>query len=154
MLFRMAEPFASVAWTLGMKYPKTLIDKSLMPPMDLRSSTHPDPSLYYNDDFEIFNVAWSKPFSNLAGYFYKLNTALPSSQSAVPSAQSVWLATESHSFDSGQLGYNYHSFGGTAPAIGTDTWKTPKNLHPGTYSYFCRVHPFMRGSFRVIKSKN
>ena len=20
---------------------------------------------------------------------------------------------------------------------------------PGTYTYFCRVHPFMRGSFRV-----
>src|SRR4051794_29213249 len=57
------------------------------------------------------------------------------------------------SFDSGQLGYNYHSLG-NAPAIGTDTWKTPKNLHAGTYSYFCRVHPFMRGSFRVVKPKN
>jgi plastocyanin len=64
------------------------------------------------------------------------------------------IANADVSFDSGQLGYNYHSFGGTAPAIGTDTWKTPKNLHPGTYTYFCRVHPFMRGSFQVIKSKN
>ena len=25
----------------------------------------------------------------------------------------------------------------------------PKTLSPGTYSYFCRVHPFMRGAFRV-----
>ena len=29
------------------------------------------------------------------------------------------------------------------------TWRTPKNLRAGLYTYFCRVHPFMRGSFRV-----
>ena len=24
-----------------------------------------------------------------------------------------------------------------------------RDLTPGTYAYFCRIHPFMRGSFRV-----
>ncbi len=52
-------------------------------------------------------------------------------------------------FDSGQLGFNHAGFG--APAVGRDTWETPTNLDPGTYSYFCRVHPFMRGSFRVTQ---
>jgi plastocyanin len=52
-------------------------------------------------------------------------------------------------FDSRQLGYNYAGFG--APAAGRDTWTTPKNLKPGTYTFFCRVHPFMRGSFRVTQ---
>ena len=51
-------------------------------------------------------------------------------------------------FDSGQLGFNYAGF--NAPAADRDTWKTPKSLKPGTYTYFCRVHPFMRGSFRVV----
>jgi plastocyanin len=53
-------------------------------------------------------------------------------------------------FDSGELGYNGRngSLGG-APASGTDTWKTPDNLPSGTYTYFCRIHPFMRGAFRV-----
>ena len=37
--------------------------------------------------------------------------------------------------------------------IGTTIYKTPKNLTPGTYAYFCRVHPFMRGAFRVVKDK-
>ena len=46
-------------------------------------------------------------------------------------------------FDSGELGN-----AGRA-AAGTHTWKTPKNLTPGTYTYFCRIHPFMRGAFRV-----
>ena len=50
-------------------------------------------------------------------------------------------------FDSGQLGFN-SSF--NAPAADRDTWSTPRNLNPGTYAYFCRVHPFMRGSFRVV----
>ncbi|MFL5845384.1 MAG: hypothetical protein ACJ762_11870 [Solirubrobacteraceae bacterium] len=37
--------------------------------------------------------------------------------------------------------------------VGTTIYKTPKNLNPGTYAYFCRVHPFMRGAFRVVKGK-
>jgi hypothetical protein len=37
--------------------------------------------------------------------------------------------------------------------VGSATWKTPKNLSPGTYTYFCRVHPFMRGAFRVVPGK-
>jgi hypothetical protein len=53
-------------------------------------------------------------------------------------------------FDSGELGYG-PSF--ATPAANRDTWRTPKNLRPGTYAYFCRVHPFMRGSFRVRARK-
>jgi plastocyanin len=56
------------------------------------------------------------------------------------------IANGPRTFDSGQLGTN-PPFGG--PAIGKITWQTPKGLDPGTYTYFCRVHPFMRGSFRV-----
>jgi plastocyanin len=64
------------------------------------------------------------------------------------------IADGPRSFDSGQLGFNFANvgFGGAhAPASDRDTWTTPKNLKPGTYTYFCRVHPFMRGSFRVVK---
>jgi plastocyanin len=51
-------------------------------------------------------------------------------------------------FDSGELGYGPP--GGT-PAANRNTWKTPKDLDPGTYTYFCRIHPFMRGAFRVVR---
>jgi plastocyanin len=47
-------------------------------------------------------------------------------------------------FDSKQLGFG-------SPAANTDSWSTPSNLTPGTYTYFCRIHPFMRGAFRVKK---
>ena len=37
--------------------------------------------------------------------------------------------------------------------IGTVTWKTPANLDPGTYTYYCRIHPFMRGAFNVVPKR-
>jgi plastocyanin len=54
------------------------------------------------------------------------------------------LANGSIGFDSGELGT------GGAPAIGSVTWSVPTDLPPGTYTYFCRIHPFMRGAFRVL----
>jgi hypothetical protein len=45
-------------------------------------------------------------------------------------------------FDSGQLAVGL-------PGVGRLTWSTPTNLPPGTYSFFCRIHPWMRGLFRI-----
>ena len=52
------------------------------------------------------------------------------------------LADSKVQFDSNTLGTRI-------PAAGSTEWKTPSNLRPGTYTYFCRIHPFMRGAFRV-----
>lgn len=49
-------------------------------------------------------------------------------------------------FDSGQLG------DAGAPTAGRATWSTPADLSPGVYTYFCRIHPFMRGAFKVVPS--
>jgi hypothetical protein len=46
-------------------------------------------------------------------------------------------------FDSGQLGM------GGEPTVGRDTWSTPTNMPVGTHTFFCRIHPLMRGAFRV-----
>jgi hypothetical protein len=54
------------------------------------------------------------------------------------------LADGGGGYDSGQLG------DGT-PAIGRLSWNTPANLKPGTYTFYCRIHPFMRGTFRIIR---
>jgi hypothetical protein len=57
------------------------------------------------------------------------------------------LADGSATFDSGELGFGPRI---ATAAANRATWSTPRNLEAGTYSYFCRVHPFMRGSFRVV----
>jgi plastocyanin len=49
-------------------------------------------------------------------------------------------------FDSGELGFGPVGF---TAAANRKRWTTPTNLTPGTYTYFCRIHPFMRGAFRV-----
>ena len=56
------------------------------------------------------------------------------------------LADGSSVFDSGELGFGPP---GMTPTANRDTWSTPTDLADGTYTYFCRIHPFMRGSFRV-----
>jgi plastocyanin len=49
-------------------------------------------------------------------------------------------------FDSGNLGFGPP---GATAAANRDTWRTPRGLRAGTYTYFCKIHPFMRGAFRV-----
>jgi hypothetical protein len=53
------------------------------------------------------------------------------------------LANGKGGYDSGQLGLG-------TPAVGKLSWSTPTSLKPGTYTFFCRIHPFMRGVFRII----
>jgi plastocyanin len=50
-------------------------------------------------------------------------------------------------FDSGQLGFG----NGTSQEVTTQSavYTTPPLTKSGTYTYFCRIHPFMRGSIRV-----
>ncbi len=52
------------------------------------------------------------------------------------------LAGGAGDFDSGELGVGL-------PGVGRLSWSTPANLPPGTYAFFCRVHPWMRGVFRI-----
>jgi hypothetical protein len=58
------------------------------------------------------------------------------------------IANGQTQFDSGQLGYGPPLLTAAANRV---TWSTPRSLAPGTYAFFCRIHPFMRGSFRVVR---
>jgi plastocyanin len=49
-------------------------------------------------------------------------------------------------FDSGDLGTGPR---GRTAAAQRVSWTVPRRLRAGTYTYFCRIHPFMRGGFRV-----
>lgn len=53
-----------------------------------------------------------------------------------PLADGVW--------DSSTLGYDVIDQGNPNPVA-----QTPPDLPAGRYSYFCRIHPFMRGAFKV-----
>ena len=55
-----------------------------------------------------------------------------------PLADGVW--------DSGTLGFDLVDGGSPMPDA-----RTPADLKAGKYSYFCRIHPWMRGAFEVVK---
>ena len=51
-------------------------------------------------------------------------------------------------FDSGQLGFG--TLASSLVTTGSNVYTSPPLTKPGkTYTYFCRIHPFMRGSIRV-----
>ena len=58
------------------------------------------------------------------------------------------LANGAGGFDSGQMGFGPP---GLTAFNNKQTWQTPPDLPVGTYTYFCRIHPFMRGAFRVAQ---
>ena len=47
-------------------------------------------------------------------------------------------------WDSGTMGYDPIDKGQMSPVS-----ETPKDLKPGRHAYFCRIHPWMRGAFKV-----
>jgi plastocyanin len=60
------------------------------------------------------------------------------------------IANGPATFDSGDLGTGPP---GRTAAAQRLSWRLPRSLKPGTYTYFCRIHPFMRGAFRVQRSR-
>ena len=48
--------------------------------------------------------------------------------------------------DSGELGFGPV---GVTAAANRDSWSLPVGTRRGTFTFFCRVHPFMRGAYRV-----
>ena len=58
------------------------------------------------------------------------------------------LANGPVKFDSGQLGFGKGA--SSEVTTGSNVYTTPPLTKPGkTYTFFCRIHPFMRGSIRV-----
>lgn len=48
------------------------VTQGLLPPLVLSSSTHPDPSLVYNDGFEVVSMSWVRPFAPITGYYWRV----------------------------------------------------------------------------------
>jgi plastocyanin len=90
------------------------------------------PLTFINDDSPVGPGIWHSITACKAPCNLETGIAYPIADADVP-------------FDSGQLGTQ------GAPTTGHIDWSTPTSLPPGTYTYFCRIHPFMRGAFVVVK---
>jgi len=106
----------------------------------------------------LFRPTTQKP--SVPGYITRFAPNLTYADGTVPRVDvlhlhhGVWVmrnyptfADGKATFDSGELGYGPRF---ATAAANRATWRTPTTLSPGTYTYFCRVHPYMRGAFRVV----
>jgi hypothetical protein len=98
-------------------------------------------------------------FTNLEGslIYHSITTCrfpcLGSTGAAFPLANGETSGGRRIDLDSGELGIGAPAIG---PAKQTLNWEVPvtreKGFKPGeTVTYFCRIHPFMRGAFKVTK---
>jgi hypothetical protein len=122
-----------------------VLESSLMPPLDLRSSTHPNPARFYNDGYQTLTLSWTRPFSNLAAYYHKLGAGLPSAQNQVPDSTSTYLTGESLNVapDKVAVGQNYFNvvalgpgavFGTVESAFGVKINSTPPTITSSSHT--------------------
>jgi len=86
----------------------------------------------------------SVTFRNLEGGPQRLYHSITSCKA--PCNRSTGIA---YPLADSKVQFESNTLGARVPAAGTNEWTTPANLKRGTYTYFCRIHPFMRGAFRV-----
>ncbi|MDI1432532.1 carboxypeptidase-like regulatory domain-containing protein [Polyangium sorediatum] len=134
--------------------------ESYMAPFDVSSSTHPSSNLWYNDGYPSFELAWSKPFTASAGYYYKLNTAygfVPNSSNASykPEESVLYtpadLAVGTNYFHISTLG-PFANFGtvesrfvvninATTPTVSSSSHTTPSTWYTNNSPYFAWTLP-------------
>jgi hypothetical protein len=114
----------------------------LLPPLIVTSTTHPDPTLVYNDAFAHATFSWSQSFSSRLGYYYTLDT----SAATVPTpANGTFLAAETVSLPRSSFvaGANYLHLVSIDPTstVGTvqSSFEVTVNTTPPTIS--SSTHP-------------
>jgi hypothetical protein len=90
-----------------------------------------------------FNILAPNPFY-LESVFHTVTSCKKPCDLNYGIAYPVSDGNSKYAFDSGELGVGL-------PGVGRLTWSTPANLPPGTYTFFCRIHPWMRGVFRIVQ---
>lgn len=107
------------------------------------TTTSGHPITFVNEDVNplgTFNPVTPNPFY-LASVFHTVTSCARPCR--LNYGISYPLSNGAGNFDSGELGVGI-------PGVGRVTWNTPSGLKPGTYTFYCRIHPWMRGVFRVL----
>jgi hypothetical protein len=106
---------------------------SPMPPLDLVSGSHPEPTRWYNDGLGDWFLAWSRPFPSLVGYYWRLST----SEATLPSAMAgngTLIMAESLQIPETQLsqGLNYVHLVSVDSAFNVGTVKATATVRVNT----------------------
>jgi hypothetical protein len=139
--------------------PTGRLTKGLAPPIPLKSTSHPDPTLVYNDGFLSLDLGWPKPFTTLQGYYVKLDA---STINPPTPANGTFVGVEKVSFSPNDVhsGDNYvhivsvdqMSAVGTVETtfhvrINTSGPSVSSTSHPNQTQFSNNVNPFFAWSY-------
>jgi hypothetical protein len=105
--------------------------QGLLPPLTITSSTHPDQSLIYNDDFSVVGLAWDRAFPSVQGYYHKTSTT----KSQVPTpGTGAFVAGELVALDRAAVvqGDNYFHIAPVDPQSAVGTIEEPFRIRVNT----------------------
>ena len=74
--------------------------ESVLPPLTVTSTTHPNQQLAYNDTFTQLDVAWEAPFPEVTGYWYGLSN---SASQVLSAANGTYTTATSTTFPAASL---------------------------------------------------
>ncbi len=135
------------------------VTQGILPPMTVTSTTHPDPSRVYNDDFPSAAISYNRAFPSLQGYYQRTSTAV----SDVPTPSSgAFVATESVTIPASALpaGDNYFHISAVDATSNVSTIEntfrilvnsTPPAIasssHPAQTTWSANANPFFQWTF-------
>jgi hypothetical protein len=130
----------------------------LAPPLELASTSHPDPTLIYNDNFVSLDLTWQAPFA-AQGYYMLLNTT-PISPPTAANGTFQSATQVSYSADSIGQGSNYvhivsvdaESNIGTIESnfsiqINTQPPGVSSSSHPSPTTFYQNVNPYFSWTY-------
>jgi Carboxypeptidase regulatory-like domain len=146
------------------------LTKGLIPPITITSTTHPDPTLTYNDDFNAVALSWNQPYANRLGYYvlFDKNASNP----PTTTNGGMFQANELFSIDPSKLssGANYFhivtednmsNIGGvestfrininTAPPALTSSTHTPGTWSTNHNPYFTWTMPTADSNYQGVR---
>jgi len=135
------------------------VTQGLLPPLPLSSTSHPVPSLTYNDNFPSLQVSWTHAFPSVQGYYVMLDT---SPENPPTPTSGSFISTDFTSFPASALvaGDNYFHIVPTDSMSNVGTIETVFHVrintsapavssqsHPDQTAWSTNVNPYFQWTF-------
>jgi len=133
----------------------------LLPPLPITSTSHPDPTQIYNDNFPSYDFSWSPPFPSVEGY-YLLEGATDVSATPGPGNGQLWTSNFASFPNGGESTFFLQLTSvGAGSSVGTVETVFPiainhtpptvaSSTHPTPGIWYANANPYFTWTFPVL----
>lgn len=146
------------------------VTQGLLPPLIITSTTHPNPGLTYNDDFNAVALSWNQPYANRLGYYvlfdrnasnpptttnggmFQANELLSLDPAKLSSGANYFhVVTEDNMSNIGLVESTFRINLNTAPPNLTSSTHTPGTWSMNRNPYFTWTMPSADGNYQGVR---